>query len=106
MYAPVGKSGPLMIFLISVIDKSGLSIMAIVALMTSLMLWGGMFVAIPTAMPDDPLTRRFGMPAGRTFGSVRWSSKFGAKSTVFLSMSASSSVAIRMSRASVYDALV
>jgi hypothetical protein len=36
------------------------------------------FVAMPTAMPDDPLTTRFGMPAGRTDGSSRLSSKFGA----------------------------
>ncbi len=28
-----------------------------------------MFVAIPTAMPDEPLTSRFGKRAGRTSGS-------------------------------------
>ena len=40
-----------------------------IALTTSRRLCGGMFVAMPTAMPDDPLTSRFGMPAGRTVGS-------------------------------------
>ena len=69
--------------------------------MISLRLCGGMFVAIPTAMPDEPLTSRFGRPAGRTFGSCRRSSKFGAKSTVFLSMSANISIAIGVRRASV-----
>ena len=73
---------------------SGLSISAMIAAMTSRRLCGGMFVAMPTAMPDEPLTSRFGNAAGRTFGSCRRSSKLGAKSTVFLSMSASSSIAI------------
>ena len=36
---------------------------------TSRMLCGGMFVAMPTAMPDDPLTSRFGKRAGSTVGS-------------------------------------
>ena len=36
---------------------------------TSLRLCGGMFVAIPTAIPDAPLTSRFGNCAGRTSGS-------------------------------------
>ena len=34
--------------------------MQIQALMTSVRLWGGMLVAIPTAMPADPLTSRLG----------------------------------------------
>jgi hypothetical protein len=33
------------------------------------MLWGGMFVAIPTAMPEEPFASRFGKEAGRTTGS-------------------------------------
>ena len=37
--------------------------------MTSRRLCGGMLVAIPTAMPDDPLMSRFGTGAGRTVGS-------------------------------------
>jgi len=55
-----------------------------------------------TAMPADPLTMRLGIPEGKTLGSCRRSSKFGAKSTVFLSMSASISIATRVRRASVY----
>ena len=38
-------------------------------LQTSLRLCGGMFVAMPTAIPDAPLTSRFGNCAGRTIGS-------------------------------------
>ena len=56
---------------------------------------------MPTAMPDDPFTTRFGMPDGSTDGSCSRSSKFGTKSTVFLSMSASISMATGVSRASV-----
>ena len=52
----------------------GLSIRCSVALITSVMLWGGMRVAIPTAMPSEPLTSRFGKRAGRTSGSWRLSS--------------------------------
>ena len=40
-----------------------------VALMISVRLCGGMLVAMPTAMPDDPLTSRFGTRVGRTSGS-------------------------------------
>ena len=32
-------------------------------------LCGGMFVAMPTAMPEEPLTSRFGNRDGRTLGS-------------------------------------
>ncbi len=67
----------------------GLSMSAIVPSMTSPRLCGGMLVAMPTAIPDDPLTRSWGNLAGRTVGSLRDSSKFGMKSTVSLSMSAS-----------------
>ncbi len=38
--------------------------------MTSVRLCGGMLVAMPTAMPFDPLTMRFGIRVGRTVGSV------------------------------------
>ena len=55
---------------------------------TSRMLCGGMLVAMPTAMPVDPLTSRFGNGVGRTVGSSVVSSKFGRKSTVSLSRSA------------------
>ena len=37
-------------------------------------LCGGMFVAMPTAMPDEPFRRRFGSFAGRTVGSFSVSS--------------------------------
>ena len=40
------------------------------ALMTSVRLCGGMLVAMPTAMPELPLTMRLGMRAGRTVGST------------------------------------
>jgi hypothetical protein len=39
------------------------------AAMTSPRLCGIMFVAMPTAIPDVPLTSRFGNAAGRTVGS-------------------------------------
>ena len=39
------------------------------ASMTSPRLCGGMFVAMPTAMPEEPLTSRFGYFAGSTAGS-------------------------------------
>ena len=60
-----------------------------------------MFVAIPTAMPVEPFTIRFGMPAGRTAGSSIVSSKFGTVLTVFLSMSPNISIAMFINRDSV-----
>ena len=33
------------------------------------MLWGGIFVAIPTAIPELPLASKFGNADGRTIGS-------------------------------------
>src|SRR5690606_39431200 len=54
---------------------------------TSRRLWGGMFVAIPTAIPEEPLTSRLGSLPGNTVGSLSESSKFGWKSTVSLLMS-------------------
>ena len=41
---------------------------------TSRRLCGGMFVAIPTAIPLAPFTSRFGNAAGSTDGSVSWAS--------------------------------
>ncbi len=58
-------------------------------------LWGGMLVAMPTAMPDEPLSSRLGRRAGSTVGSCSVPSKLSAKSTVSLSMSASISSAMR-----------
>ena len=55
-------------------DAKQLKEISIQALITSVRLWGGMFVAIPTAIPAAPLTRRFGTLAGRTTGSCSDSS--------------------------------
>ena len=49
---------------------SGSSISATAASMTSPRLCGGMFVAMPTAMPEPPLTSRLGKRAGRTTGII------------------------------------
>ena len=40
------------------------------ASITSPMLWGGTLVAIPTAMPWEPFTNRFGNRDGSTTGST------------------------------------
>ena len=61
-----------------------------------------MFVAIPTAIPVVPFTRRLGYLLGRTAGSFSVSSKFGVKSTVSFPISAVISIAIFVRRASVY----
>ena len=98
----VGKSGPVMYCIRSLSSASGFSKTQTQALMTSFRLWGGMFVAMPTAMPLEPLTRRFGKREGRTRGSFRLSSKFGSQSTVSFSMSRSISLEIFESLASVY----
>ena len=58
-------------------DASGLSTSSSTALATSRRLCGGMLVAMPTAMPLEPLTRRLGILEGRTVGSWSRSSKFG-----------------------------
>ena len=67
--APVGKSGPFMCCMRSSTFASGLSMSWTTASTASLSLWGGMFVAMPTAMPEEPLTSRFGKRDGRTEGS-------------------------------------
>ncbi len=72
--APVGKSGPLTCFIRPSTLISGSSIIATTALIASPRWCGGMFVAIPTAMPAEPLTSRFGKREGRTSGSRRDSS--------------------------------
>ncbi len=61
-----------------------------------------MLVAIPTAIPDEPFTSRFGNRLGRITGSWARPSKFGLKSTVSSSMSRTISMANCASRASVY----
>ena len=47
---------------------------ATTASIVSRRLCGGMLVAIPTAIPDEPFTSRFGKRDGRTSGSWRDSS--------------------------------
>ena len=59
-------------------------------------------VAIPTAIPDDPLTNKLSILVGRTDDSLRESSKLGEKSTVSFSKSDSSYSAVLLSLASVY----
>ena len=80
---------------------SGSSITIIRASQTSPRLWGGMLVAMPTAMPELPLTSSPGSSEGSSAGSCRLPSKLSTKGTVFLSMSRSTSSAILDSRASV-----
>ena len=74
MMPAVGKSGPGMSSIKSGIVISGLSISATQASITSRRLCGGMLVAMPTAMPDEPFTSRFGTRVGSTVGSVSDSS--------------------------------
>ena len=52
----------------------GFLMSSIVAVTISVKLCGGIFVAIPTAMPSEPLTNKFGKRAGKTFGSDKDSS--------------------------------
>lgn len=71
--APVGKSGPLMRSMSasssSSLEASGCSSAHWAPDATSRRLCGGMFVAIPTAIPAEPLISRLGKRAGRTVGS-------------------------------------
>ena len=69
MIPAVGKSGAGTIRMSSSIVMSGFFSMARHASTTSPRLCGGMLVAIPTAMPEEPFTRRFGNFAGNTSGS-------------------------------------
>ena len=83
---PVGKSGPgIEVMSVSTVI-SGLSIVCIIASHVSVRLCGGMFVAIPTAIPALPFTSRFGIFAGSTVGSLSVPSKFGVMTTVSFSM--------------------
>ena len=74
MKPPVGKSGPLMNFIRPAMVMAGSSICAQMPSTTSPRLCGGMFVAMPTAMPVPPLTSKLGNAAGKTVGSVMRSS--------------------------------
>jgi hypothetical protein len=53
----------------SSMPRPGFSISAMQASMTSPRLCGGIFVAMPTAMPPAPFTNRLGKRAGSTTGS-------------------------------------
>ena len=66
---PVGKSGPGIYFINCLTVAFGFSIKNLVAAITSPKLWGAIFVAIPTAIPEPPLTSRLGYAAGSTNGS-------------------------------------
>ena len=115
MLAPVGKSGPEMCSMYSETAIDGAFLASIASLpssiilstcnltadATSVRLWGGILVAIPTAIPSLPFSRRFGRRAGNTVGSLSESSKLGWKSTVFLSISSSICLAILSRRDSV-----
>ena len=66
---PVGKSGANTIFISSSIVISGFLANAQTASITSPKLWGGILVAIPTAIPLVPDINKFGNLAGKTVGS-------------------------------------
>ena len=48
---------------------SGSFATAKIASITSTKLWGGILVAIPTAIPVEPLISKLGIRAGKTAGS-------------------------------------
>ena len=66
---PPGKSGPRMQSSNSAAVVFGLRISVTTALATSRRLWGGISVAMPTAMPDAPLSSNMGRRAGICRGS-------------------------------------
>ena len=68
-------------------SASGLSIRQHIPSITSPKLWGGISVAIPKAIPEEPFTKSCGKRTGNTDGSFLLSSKFGTKSTVSFSIS-------------------
>ena len=55
---------------VSLFSSILLSIILTAALITSVRLCGGILVAIPTAIPFEPFTRRFGNLDGSTVGSL------------------------------------
>jgi DNA gyrase subunit A len=66
----VGKSGAGISSISSSTVASGLCSRCRQPSTISFRLCGGILVAIPTAIPDEPLINRFGMRAGRTEGSL------------------------------------
>ena len=93
-FPAVGKSGPFMCFIKSFTSASGLYNSSTSPSTNSDRLWGGILVAIPTAIPSEPLTSRFGYTAGRTAGSFKVSSKLFVQGMVSLSISLKSSLPI------------
>ena len=83
----VGKSGPFICCINSSVVIFLFSINAIKPVITSFKLCGGIFVAIPTAIPSEPLTSNVGTREGRTVGSFSVSSKLKPQSTVSFSKS-------------------
>ncbi len=69
MIPEVGKSGAGMSLISSSIAQLGLASRCRQASTTSPRLCGGMLVAMPTAMPEDPFTSRLGARVGSTAGS-------------------------------------
>ena len=74
MMPPVGKSGPCTIETMRSNFVLGCLMSWIVASTSSRRLCGGMWVAMPTAMPFEPFTSRFGAAAARYSGSSAESS--------------------------------
>ncbi len=66
---PVGRSGPGTKRISVSRSADGCLIRCRAAATTSVRLCGGMFVAMPTAIPEVPFTSRFGNAAGSTNGS-------------------------------------
>ena len=80
--ASVGKSGAGMCSHKSLTALFGASSNRTQARATSRRLWGGMSVAMPTAMPVAPFNNTLGRRAGNNSGSFRVPSKLGAQLTV------------------------
>ena len=86
----------------SSVEISVFSISATIPFTISIKLCGGIFVAIPTAIPSDPFISKAGTLEGRTDGSFNVSSKLGSQFTVSLSRSFSISLDSFVIRDSVY----
>ena len=95
IWPPVGKSGPLINSKSSLSSVEGFLIIALRPSINSPKLCGGILVAIPTAIPDDPFNRSWGILAGKTFGSCCEPSKLSEKSTVSDSISSSKLSSVR-----------
>ena len=72
MTPPSGRSGPGTKRIRSATVASGWSSRWIAPAIVSARLWGAILVAMPTAMPEAPLTSSWGNAAGRTSGCVNW----------------------------------